>query len=309
MKGKLWVRPGGLASSKRLGLSLLANTSAARRISPESAVFDQRRLDKLRALMILDSAQEAQFDRLTQLATEVLDVPIALVSLVDDERQFFKCSVGLPEPWASKRETPLSHSFCQHVVDSTEPLILSDARGHEVLRENLAVSELGVVAYAGIPLLTADGFVLGSFCAIDTKPREWTDVDVKILTVFAAATMSAIELHLERDVARSGEIQLEATLEQVQRQQDELVAVQRSDAVAKLAAGVAHDFNNLLQVITSTVELASQELPSNSPAYEILEVAADAATRGAARVQELLVAAGTEVPGFRPTTPSAVEDH
>jgi signal transduction histidine kinase len=96
---------------------------------------------------------------------------VALVSLVDRERQFFKSSVGLPAPWATSRETPLSHSFCQHVVSSDRHLSVADARTHPLLRDNLAIADLGAIAYLGIPLTTAEGFTLGSFCAIERVVR------------------------------------------------------------------------------------------------------------------------------------------
>ena len=121
-------------------------------------------------------------------------MPVALVSLVDDRRQFFKSQTGLPEPWASARETPLSHSFCRYVVASRQPLIVSDARAESALAANPAIHELGVVAYAGVPLTSTDGHTLGSFCAIDTKPRAWTPDEVEIITHLGALVMTEIEL-------------------------------------------------------------------------------------------------------------------
>src|SRR5436190_19677598 len=152
------------------------------------------RLEALRATRALDTPPEENFDRLTRLAARLLGAPVALVSLVDAERQFFKSCVGLPEPWLSRRQTPLSHSFCQHVVTSAEPLIIDDARADPLVKENLAVSELGVVAYAGIPIRSADGEVLGSFCAIDTAPRQWTADDIDTLTTLAASVSAELEL-------------------------------------------------------------------------------------------------------------------
>ena len=104
----------------------------------------------------------------------MLHAPVALVSLVDRDRQFFKSCLGLPEPWASERGSPLSHSFCQHAVASREPLLVTDAREHPVLRDNLAIRDMGVIAYAGIPLIDADGYALGTLCVIDSQPRHWT---------------------------------------------------------------------------------------------------------------------------------------
>src|SRR4051794_29596287 len=152
------------------------------------------RLAALRQLRILDTPADPSFDRLTRLAARVLNVPVALVSLVDEERQFFKSAVGLQEPWATQRETPLSHSFCQYVVASGEPLIVADAREHQPLRDNLAISEMGVVAYAGIPLITHDRQRLGAFCVIDHQPRTWTETEIDILYDLSASVITEIEL-------------------------------------------------------------------------------------------------------------------
>jgi PAS domain S-box-containing protein len=179
-------------------------------------VQDPARLARLKSLDLLDSPAEEAFDRLTRLASAITGAPVALVSLVDDRRQFFKSAVGLPEPWASRRETPLSHSFCQHVVARAEPLIVADAREHPLVRDNLAVPDLGVVAYAGIPLVLSTGEVLGSFCVVDTKPREWTSHEIAALTDIAASVISEIELRqasvkAKRDAVLAEQAKLERT--------------------------------------------------------------------------------------------------
>ncbi|MDQ5851569.1 MAG: diguanylate cyclase, partial [Chloroflexota bacterium] len=110
-------------------------------------LHDSARLAALQQLALVDSPAEAAFDRLTRLAVRMLQVPVALVTLVDKDRQFFKSCVGLPEPWASQRETPLSHSFCQYPVASREPLIITDARTYLLVQDNLAIPDLKVVAY------------------------------------------------------------------------------------------------------------------------------------------------------------------
>ena len=160
------------------------------------ALRDPARLAVLRRTELLDSLAEEEFDRLVRLAARVLRVPVALVSLVDSNRQFFKSCVGLGEPWASQRETPLSHSFCQHAVISREPLIIDDAREHPLVQDNLAIRDLNVIAYAGIPLITRDGAALGSFCAIDNVPRVWSSDEIAIVKDLAAAVMTEIELRL-----------------------------------------------------------------------------------------------------------------
>jgi hypothetical protein len=159
-----------------------------------AGVTDARRLASLRATGLLDTPREEAFDRLSGLAARLLDVPIALVTLVDEDRQFFKSCAGLPSPWAERRETPLSHSVCQYVVDRRKALVVGDLREDPALRDSLAIPELGVVAYAGVPLTRPDGQVLGSLCAIDTRPRHWTPDQVQILEDLGRSVVSEIEL-------------------------------------------------------------------------------------------------------------------
>ena len=162
---------------------------------------DPARLNSLRRSGLLDSAPEESFDRITRIAASALGVPVSLVSLVDADRQFFKSCLGLPQPWADARETPLSRSFCQHVVVGAEPLIIPDARQHPLVHDNPAIGELSVVAYAGIPLKMPDGEIIGSLCAIDSQPRDWSEHDVEILRDLAEAVMTEIRLRLVADEA------------------------------------------------------------------------------------------------------------
>jgi GAF domain-containing protein len=160
-----------------------------------TALVAPERLNAVRGTRLLDSAPEESFDRLTRLTATVLNVPVALVPLVDSDRQFFKSCAGLPQPWAAQRQTPLSHSFCQHVVESRRPLVVSDAREHPLLRDNPAIRDLGVIAYAGAPLITSDGHVLGTLCAIDHQPRHWTPEQVEILSNLAGSVLTEIQLY------------------------------------------------------------------------------------------------------------------
>jgi GAF domain-containing protein len=166
-----------------------------------AAVKDGERLEALHATGLLDSDVSPSFDRLARLAAHVLHAPVALVSLVDSDRQFFKSCLGLPEPWASRRESPLTHSFCQHAVATREPLLVSDARDHPVLRDNLAIRDMGVIAYAGIPLINADGHALGTLCVIDSQPRHWTTHQIQLLSDLAASVVT--EISLARAAAKS----------------------------------------------------------------------------------------------------------
>ena len=158
------------------------------------AIGDEARLEALRRTSLLDTPPEETFDRLTRLATAVLHVPVALVSLVDGKRSFIKSFCGLTGPLASSRQTPLSHSFCKHAVASSEPLLVSDARLDPLVKDNPSVSEFGVIAYAGIPLITSEGHALGTFCVVHGEPHEWTEEEIGILRVLATSTIAEIEL-------------------------------------------------------------------------------------------------------------------
>jgi serine phosphatase RsbU (regulator of sigma subunit) len=165
---------------------------------------DRKRLDAL-VRTGLAAASDPMFDRFATMVRNVLHVPVALVSLVDESRQVFPGACGLADPWQQQRQTPLSHSFCQHVVTSGEPLVVTDARRDPRVAGNLAITDLGVVGYAGMPLTDADGHVLGSLCAIDTAPRQWTAAELALLADLAAACSDSLRLRIANSAAGSRE--------------------------------------------------------------------------------------------------------
>lgn len=158
------------------------------------AIARPERLEALRRAELLDTPPEEAFERLTRMATAILGVPVSLVSLVDEHRQFFKSARGLPEPWASARQTPLTHSFCQHVVSRAEPLVVADSRLDPLVRDNAAIGDLGVIAYAGVPIESVEGEVIGSLCAIDSRPRQWTPEELTILRELASLARTELDL-------------------------------------------------------------------------------------------------------------------
>ena len=150
------------------------------------------RLAALDATGLLDAPQVPELDELTRVVAWLLDVPGATVSLVDDSRQIFAGMCGITGQAAEQRGTPIEESVCQHPVATGRPLIVSDARENELLRDNAAVRERGVVAYAGIPLVDPAGAVIGVLCAIDDKPRVWSDEDVATLRRLARRAIDEI---------------------------------------------------------------------------------------------------------------------
>ena len=163
---------------------------------------ERRRLQALRATGLSARADPA-FERFARMVRRHLGVPVALVSLVDRDRQFFPGQQGLPQPWAQQRETPLSHSVCQYVIADARPLVISDTRTDPRLQGNLAIPDLAVIAYLGVPLVDGEGDVLGSLCAIDHTPRAWSDDDLAAMVDLAAACSSELQLRIEADRARA----------------------------------------------------------------------------------------------------------
>lgn len=147
-------------------------------------------------------AADESFDRLARVVRDALGVPIALVSIVEPDRQAFPGAVGLSGEVAERRTTPLTHSFCQYVVADDAPLVIPDAREDERLRTNLAIRDLGVIAYAGYPLKDGSGTTIGSVCAIDSQPRRWSERDVRMLGDIAAACSTELQLRESRRVLR-----------------------------------------------------------------------------------------------------------
>lgn len=152
-------------------------------------------------LNLLDTPVEPDFDDLTVLSARVLNAPVALLSLIDEQgdRQFFKSQYGLPEPVASRRQTPLSHSFCKLVTRSSEMLRVTDAHTDPRVWNNPAVTELGVIAYLGQPIFAPDGTPIGSLCVIEGQTRDWTDEEAD--TLLKLSKMAAARIALRKSLA------------------------------------------------------------------------------------------------------------
>jgi PAS domain S-box-containing protein len=144
-------------------------------------------------------APDATFDAVTRVAARALAAPIALITFVDDQRQVFKSSVGVPAEWAVGSELPLEDSICRHVVAARRPVQITDAQDDPLVRSVAGVREGMIGAYLGVPLLLASGEALGALCVIDHVPREWTGNDLQALDDLALTVMTRIELEAQRE--------------------------------------------------------------------------------------------------------------
>lgn len=174
--------------------------------APLPANEDQR-LATLREYRILDTAPDERFDRLTVFAADLFGVPVALISLIDSERQWFKSHHGLPVS-----ESPRSISFCAHTILDDEPLVIEDANEHPLFRHSPLVNgNPGLRFYAGAALTAADGQRLGTLCVGDSRPRHFPDQDVIRLQHLAAIASDELELHRAR-------VRADETTNQLKRQ-------------------------------------------------------------------------------------------
>jgi len=146
----------------------------------------QMSLSTLALTGLMDVPADEGFDRVTRLVVRTLGVPVALVSLVEEEQHVCKSQIGLPEPWGSSHETPVLDALCRSVVASADALRIDDVRMSASFTGHTATGTRDAVAYLGVPLRGPGGHVLGSLCAADTQPRTWTDHDVATLLDLAA---------------------------------------------------------------------------------------------------------------------------
>jgi signal transduction histidine kinase len=199
------------------------------------------------------------FDRLTLLTTKLLDTPVSVFSVVDveNDRQYFKSFKGLPEPWAGKRETPLSHSFCQHVRYFSRPLIVEDAREHDVLRHNLAIRDIGVIAYLGFPVFDEANEAIGSLCAIDSKPRAWSEDQIEVMRSLTATLNEILKQQAETEAQKNEVSRLQESLD-------------KSEATLKnreqFFAFLCHELRTPLSGIIGGVRLAEHSFERNDEA-------------------------------------------
>ena len=195
----------------------------------DPALIDEpARLAALKRLAVLDTEPEEPFDNVVALVRTMLDVPIAAVSLLDEDRQWFKARSGL-----DVSETPREDSFCTHTIQDHDPLIIDDAtKDPRFLANPLVLGGPEIRSYAGIPLQTPDGYNVGSLCAIDTRARSFSTSEIATLAKFARIVVNELEL---RRIA--GRDQLTGALTRrgfIERAQSELDRFRRYSRPASL---------------------------------------------------------------------------
>ncbi len=202
-------------------------------------VSESQRLTTLREYDVLDTPPEEAFNRITRLAQSALRMPIVLVSLIDENRQWFKSRVGL-----DVEQTPRSDSFCTHAIQQDTPFIIPNALLDERFADNpLVVGPPHVRFYAGVPLKMKDGSNIGTLCAIDTKPCQLTDTELNILTDLAQLVVDELEL---RQLATSDSLTGALTRRSFEKELD--IELERSRRYNHKASLILYDLDHLSDV-------------------------------------------------------------
>ncbi|KAF0095341.1 MAG: hypothetical protein E1N59_836 [Puniceicoccaceae bacterium 5H] len=162
-------------------------------MSPDP-LHDDARLEAIARLRLFEPEVRGMLERYARDAAERLELPLGLVSIVLDEAQYFAASHGLPEGWLREVQgTPVEWSFCRYEVEDDAPFVVADATQHPRTKDNPLVRLDGIRCYAGYPLRTSDGYVIGSFCVIGPDPHEFGEEDIELLRGMAAEVMQVLE--------------------------------------------------------------------------------------------------------------------
>lgn len=188
---------------------------------------DKQRIEALRRFEILSTSAEDAFDNITRMMAQVFDTPMSFISLVDKEQVFYKSQVG---PFG-RDSVNRGHSLCSLTILGTEPLIIEDASGVACLQDNPYVTaEGGIRFYAGAPLITRDGYQIGTACIVDTKSRTFSEKEKSLLVSFAGLVMHEIEMK-------------QVSLQQREAEEALTISKERFELVSKATQDAVWDWN------------------------------------------------------------------
>ncbi len=194
--------------------------------------LEKQRLAILAQYKIMDSPPEEEYDNIVKLVSQICKVPISLITLIDDKRQWFKANIG----FGDFTETPREVAFCNHTIQQDDIMIIEDATKDERFKQNPLVSrENGIRFYAGVPLTSPQGFKLGSLCVIDEVPNQLNEQQIFALRTLGQQVMNQMELRKQNQEL----VRLVAEMHEQNQNLQTLNAFNR-----KLQSIVSHDLRN-----------------------------------------------------------------
>lgn len=212
-------------------------------IAPEIPKNEHLRQKAVEKYGLLDTVPEESFDSITRLISYICDAPIALITLIDNDRNFLKSHHGIPF-----NESPREISFCGHAINSDEPImIVEDSRKDERFHDNPLVEDHGAIFYAGVPLVNSDGYKLGTLCVYDNKPRTLNESQINALMDLSKQVMSLYEQKYNNLKLRKFQTHLE----------------ERNENLKKFASVVSHDLKSPLSNIVMLTDLLKEENQDN----------------------------------------------
>lgn len=237
-------------------------------IVPKIPFNEKERLENLKQYYIIDTVAEKEYDEITFLASQICNTPISLISLIDDKRQWFKSHYGL-----NQNETPKEQAFCAHAINEPDDFfIVPDSRLDERFHDNpLVTNNPNIVFYAGYPLVTVEGYPLGTLCVIDNVPRELSEAQLHSLEILGNHIIKLLELRI--------------SIKELEKTKQSLIELNTSKN--KLFSIIGHDlrgpiggFKDLVEFLLkdfnlndseSLVEILKMIQKSSNSTYDLLE--------------------------------------
>jgi len=217
------------------------------------------RLDALHRYEIMDTAPEQEFDDITLLASHICDAPIALISLVDENRQWFKSKVGV-----SESETPRDIAFCAHGILETDVFVVKDAQADQRFSANpLVTGNPKIRFYAGSPLVTPDGHAVGMLCVNDRVPRELSPAQKAALQALGRQVVAQLELQRNLKELRETIAQRERAEAELKNTHKQLLDVSRQAGRAEVATSVLHNVGNVLNSVNVSSSLIADKIKNS----------------------------------------------
>lgn len=212
---------------------------------------EANRLEAVKSYNILDTLPEKEYDELTQLASHICQTPIALISLIDEQRQWFKSAHGL-----DLQESPRAIAFCNHTIQSPQDVfVVPDSRLDERFAQNpLVTNDPNVIFYAGVPLVDDQGYALGSLCVVDRKPNQLSSAQLSALKVLARQVVNLFILRKQNQLLNENQVELQKTIVYLADTQQHLIQSETN------YRQLAQELDERVQQRTQELEQANQEL-------------------------------------------------